>query len=329
MGAQPIGLDRDSWHSKKSIEPPAQGELRGVKSLAPGQDQLKLSLDGYSNVARSSLHFLSRSSHSLWIGGIIVGLTLFVALAAPILAPYAPEQVMAGPRLEAPSAQYPFGTDNLGRDMFSRVIYGARIAIIVAATGVTISMGLGVGPGLLAGYRGGWIDQALCRLMDVWLAFPGLLLALVIVSRLGPSLQNSIIALGIVGAPTFFRLTRNSTISARYEPYVLAVQSVGARERRILFRHILPNIVSPLLVILTARSGSLILASGGLAFVGLGAQPPLPEWGALLANGRAFVDTASWLVICPGLCITVVVAGLNLLGDGLRDLIDPCHRSHW
>ncbi len=265
----------------------------------------------------------ARRSTSLWVGSLFVALVLVAGIAAPLITPFAPDAVVAGSTLEAPSLAHPFGTDVLGRDMLSRVLYGARIAAGVAVLGVGIAALGGILPGLLAGYRGGWLDQFLSRLMDVWFAFPGMLLALIIVSRLGPSLQNTIIALGIVGAPGFYRLTRSSTISARRQVYVEAAQAIGARESRILLRHILPNLASSLVVVATTRSGTLLLASGGLSFVGLGAQPPLPEWGALLAAGRSYLDTAPWLAIYPGICITLAVTGLNLLGDGLRDLLDP------
>ncbi len=264
-----------------------------------------------------------RVSLSLWIGSGMVALVLLTALVFPIFSPYAFDSVMAGAKLEAPSLAHPFGTDQLGRDLFSRVLYGARIAIGIAAMGVGIAGGLGLFPGLIAGYRGGWLDQALSRLMDVWLAFPGTLLALVIVSRLGPSLQNTVLALGIVGAPSFYRLTRSATLAARRTLYVQAAEAVGASEWRILLRHILPNLASPLVVLGTMRSGTLLLACGGLSFVGLGAQPPLPEWGALLASGRNYMDTAPWLAVFPGISILLAVVGLNLIGDGLRDWLDP------
>jgi peptide/nickel transport system permease protein len=273
------------------------------------------------------LHTGSRFSPSLWIGGGIVLLLLLSALLAPLLAQYPPDLVMGEVRLQSPSAAHPFGTDALGRDMFSRVLYGARIAVWMAVVGVGIATTAGVTLGLLAGYYGGWVDQVLSRVMEVWMAFPSLLLAIIIVARLGPSLRNAVVALGIVGAPSFYRLTRGCTFSARQTTYVEAARAVGASDRRILVRHILPNIASSLLVLVTMRLGMLVLAGGGLSFIGLGAQPPQPEWGALLAAGRDYVDTAPWLAIFPGLCITLVVAGFNLFGDGLRDALDPRWRK--
>ncbi|MBI5651145.1 MAG: ABC transporter permease [Chloroflexi bacterium] len=262
-------------------------------------------------------------STNLWIGGTILIAIFFAAIFAPLLAPHPPDLVLAGAKLSAPSFAHPFGTDNLGRDVLSRVLFGARIAIGIALVGVAISAGLGIPLGLIAGYRGGWLDQGIARAMDVWLAFPGLLLALVIVARLGPSLENTIVALGVMTAPGFFRITRSATISARRAMYVQAAQAVGASELRIMARHILPNLASALIVLATLRASTMVLAAGGLSFIGLGAQPPLPEWGALLASGRGYLDTAPWLAIFPGACITLTSAGLNLLGDGLRDYFDP------
>jgi ABC-type dipeptide/oligopeptide/nickel transport system permease subunit len=268
-----------------------------------------------------------RHTPSFWIGGAIVALLLLTALMAPILAQHPPDLIVGEMRLQPPDAAHPFGTDALGRDVFSRVVYGAQIAIGIAILGVAIAAGLGVTWGLVAGYYGNWLDQALSRLMDVWLAFPSLLLAIIIVARLGPSLRNAVIALGIVGAPSFFRLTRSSTLSARKLTYVEAARAVGASDRRLLLRHILPNVAPSLVVLATMRMGMLVLVGGALSFIGLGAQPPQPEWGSLLADGRDYMDTAPWLAIFPGLCITLTVAGFNLLGDGLRDALDPRRRT--
>lgn len=274
---------------------------------------------------RRKPRFFRHGSSSLIAGSLIVALVLFAAVAAPFIAPFAPDQVRAGPRLAPPGPAYPFGTDTLGRDMFSRVLFGATIAVQAAIAGMGIAALLGVPSGLLAGHRGGWLDRMLSRFVDIWLAFPGLLLALVIVTRLGPSLANAILAVGLLGAPAFYRLTRSLTLSARRMAYVEAAEAVGCSEGRVLLRHILPNLASSLIVFATLRAGTAILAVGGLSFVGLGAQPPSPEWGALLASGRSHMDTAPWLAIYPGLSLTLTVIGLNLLGDGLRDLWN--HRS--
>lgn len=264
-----------------------------------------------------------RLGASLWIGGALVLVWLLVAAIGPALAPYPYDAVNGATRLEAPGAAHPFGTDALGRDQLSRVLVGARIALQMAALGVAISAAAGISLGLLAGYWGGWVDQLLSRAIDVWLAFPSLLLALLIVARLGPSLENTVLALGVVGVPTFYRLARSGALCARQADFVTAARSVGASDIRILARHVLPEVAPSLLVMASMRLGMLILAGGGLSFIGLGAQPPEPEWGALLAMGRDYLGMAPWLAVYPGLCITLTVVGLNLLGDGLRDWLDP------
>lgn len=301
------------------LKSPLSGLRPGVPLWGRGADRRRPTLrrDALSPRIDSAAGRLS-----LIAGGTIVVLVLVVAVAAPFIAAYLPDLVLAGPRLTAPSPAYPFGTDTLGRDMFSRVLHGARIAVQAALVGMGIAALLGVPSGLVAGYRGGWLDRALSRFVDIWLAFPGLLLALVIVARLGPSLSNAILAVGLLGAPGFYRLTRGLALSAGKLAYVEAARSVGCRAGRILVRHILPNLASSLIVFATLRAGTAILAVGGLSFIGLGAQPPSPEWGALLAAGRSHMDTAPWLAIYPGLSLTLTVVGLNLLGDGLRDLWD-------
>ncbi|NJN19020.1 MAG: ABC transporter permease, partial [Oscillochloris sp.] len=227
-------------------------------------------------------------------------------------------------RLQPPSPNHPFGTDtNSGRDMFSRVLYGARIALRISLLSVLLAAAPGIWLGLLAGYRRGWSEQILSRVMDAWLAFPGLLLAIVLVARMGPSLNTTVVALGIVGIPSFYRLARAGTISASATLYVEAARAAGVGPTRIMLRHILPNLASPLIVLLTMRMGTMLLAAGGLSFIGLGAQPPLPEWGALLAAGRDYLDSAWWLSAAPGLAFTLSVMGFNLLGDGLRDALAP------
>ncbi len=300
--------------------------IRDLESLAPSWTS-GWSIRGVWERLPSLNTHSRHVSLSLSAGTAMVAFVLLAALLAPFFTPHAYDTVMAGDKLQAPSLAFPFGTDMLGRDMLSRVLIGGRLAIGIAVFGVGIAAALGIVPGLIAGYRGGWVDQAISRLMDVWLAFPGALLALVIVSRLGPSLQNTVVALGIVGAPAFYRLTRSATLSARHTLYVQAAEAIGASEWRILLRHILPNLASPLVVLATMRSGMLLLACGGLSFIGLGAQPPLPEWGALLAAGRNYMDTAPWLAIFPGLSILLTVVGLNLMGDGLRDWLDPRDRD--
>lgn len=248
---------------------------------------------------------------------------LLAALLAPVLAPAPPDLVQPELRLLPPSLAHPFGTDPFGRDLFSRVLYGARIALGMSALTVSLSALPGIGLGLLAGYYRGWFEPLVSRVMDAWLAFPGMLLAVVLVARMGPSLTAAVIALGVVGIPAYYRLARNGTLSARHTLYVEAARAVGVRDTRILLRHILPNLASPLIILTTLRLGAMLLAGGGLSFIGLGAQPPQPEWGALLATGRDYMDTAWWLALFPGLAITAGVMGFSLLGDGLRDALAP------
>ena len=264
---------------------------------------------------------------SLTLGAALCLLFLAAAALAPHLAPFPPDQVLAGPRLAPPDSTHLFGTDALGRDMLSRVLHGAGLALELCLLGLAVAVPAGVLAGLLAGYHGGRLDQILSRSIDVWLAFPGLLLALLVVARLGPSLRNSALALGIVGLPTFFRVTRGLAMSLRRMPYVEAARAAGAGDLRLIGRHILPNIAGQLAVLASMRAGTLILAGGSLGFVGLGAQPPAPEWGVLLASAWTHLDSAPWLAIYPGLATVATVIGLSLLGDGLRDVLDPVRRS--
>ncbi len=274
-------------------------------------------------VRRRSLKARLRFTASLWIGVVLLGIVVAIALAAPLIAPYPPEQLGVAAPLTSPSWQHPFGADNLGRDLFSRVVYGARIALTMALSGMAIGVSIGVALGVLAGYYNRWIDRILSRLMEVWLAFPALLLAILVVARLGASLQSTIVALGIVGAPAYFRLVRSGTLTAKHSLFVEAARATGASDARILARHVLPSTASSIIVLASMRSGLLLLAGAGLSFIGLGAQPPQPEWGALLASGRTYLDAAPWMAVFPGLAITLTVVGFNLFGDGLRDALDP------
>lgn len=270
---------------------------------------------------RRPRHVLLRPN--LLAGAALVGLLVLAALLAPVLSPAAPDQMQPAIRLQGPSMAHPFGTDHFGRDMFSRVLHGARIALQMSLLSVLLAALPGIWLGLLAGYHRGWGEQILSRVMDAWLAFPGLLLAIVLVARLGASLETTVIALGVVGIPSFYRMARSGTISARQLLYIEAARALGIGHGRILLRHILPNLASPLIVLVSLRAGTMLLAAGGLSFIGLGAQPPLPEWGALLAAGRDYLDSAWWLALFPGLAFTLSVMGFNLLGDGLRDALAP------
>lgn len=264
-----------------------------------------------------------RRSPALHLGLTLVALVAAGGVLVPLLSPYAPDQILPDARLRPPSLAHPFGTDALGRDLLTRVAYGSHLAAQTAIMAVGISAAVGLVLGSLAGYYSGWIDQLLSRAMDGWLSLPGALVAVVIVARLGASLNNLILALGIMGVPAFYRIVRNTTLGARRAPYAEAAIALGATDRRVMWRHVFPNILSPLVVLTTMRLGTVLLTGSSLSFIGLGAQPPAPEWGALLAAGRNHVDTAWWLAVFPGVAITATVVGLNLLGDGLRDLLDP------
>jgi ABC-type dipeptide/oligopeptide/nickel transport system permease subunit len=292
----------------------AEAELRRETGAEQAQTWARLA----RRAARRGLVWAT-ARLNLLVGGLLVGGLLLTALFAPLLAQADPYAIAPTMRLLPPSLAHPFGTDALGRDLFTRVVYGARTALQMNVPAVLLASLPGIGLGLLAGYYGRTLDQVVSRLMDAWLAFPGLLLAVVMVARLGPSLSTTVIALGVVGIPGYYRLTRNGTLSARQAPYIEAAQALGLGDARIMLRHILPNLASPLVVLATLRLGTVLLAGGALSFIGLGAQPPTAEWGALLAAGRDNMDRAWWLAFFPGLAITASVMGFNLLGDGLRD----------
>ena len=271
--------------------------------------------------ARFSHRFSRRMPLHLIAGHLLVGLVVLTAIFAPLIARYAPDQILPGARLMPPSADHWFGTDAFGRDLFSRVVYGARLALRLSLLAALLSALPGILCGLLAGYYRGWVDQVLSRLVDAWLALPGLLLALVLIARTGPSLEGAILALGLSGIPGFYRLVRSSTISLSQLPYIEAGRALGASGARLILCHILPNLLSGVVVFTTLRMGTYLLAGGSLSFIGLGAQPPLPEWGALLSEGRDYLDAAWWMFVFPLLAITLTVMGYNLLGDGLHDHI--------
>jgi len=215
------------------------------------------------------------------------------------------------------------GTDDLGRDMLSRLIYGARVSLMVGLVSVGIALVLGTFFGAIAGYFGGWPDNIIMRVMDIILAFPGILLAIVIVAYLGPGLKNAMVAIGVISIPRFARIVRASVLEENEKDYVLAARAVGARHRRILFNAVLPNCMAPIIVQASLGFGSAILDAAGLSFLGLGAQPPIPEWGAMIAMGRSMILRAWWVMTFPGIAILLGVLGFNLLGDGLRDALDP------
>jgi len=256
-------------------------------------------------------------------GALILSIVAFAALFAPYLSPNDPLEMNPTLLLQKPTAEHWMGTDEFGRDILSRVIWGARISLYVGGISVTIALVVGVSLGLIAGYYGGLVDDVINRLLDIVFAFPTILLALGIVGMLGPSLTNTMIAIGIVYTPQYARLTRGSTLSVRERDFVDAAIVAGASDPRILWSHILPNVTAPL-VIQTSLSLSLaILAEASLSFLGLGTQPPDPSWGTMVNTGQRLVELSPWPVVFPGLAIILAVLGFNLLGDGLRDVFDP------
>lgn len=276
--------------------------------------------------ARSRLQRICRdllSSRGIIIGGTLFVALIVIALFAVEIAPYNPIDQDYGKTLRPPSREHLMGTDNFGRDIFSRVIYGTQISLRVGLIAVVIASAIGVPLGLVSGYYGGWIDSVAMRLVDIMLAFPGILLAFVIVAVLGSSLTNLMIAIGIGSIPGFARLIRGSVLSARELSYVVAARVVGCRDPRIVGLHILPNVASPIIVYSTLKVATAILAGASLSFLGLGVQRPTPEWGIMLADGRNFLQQQWWIATFPGLAIMITTLAINLLGDGIRDIHDP------
>ena len=259
-------------------------------------------------------------------GCVVIAAFVVMALAAPFIAPYDPVATSWTLVRKAPSALHWFGTDDLGRDILGRVIYGAHASLVAGAISVGIALGIGVPLGLLAGYRGGFIDALISRITDAMLACPFLILAIALAAFLGPSLGNAMIAIGISTTPIFVRLTRGQTMSVKVEDYVDAARAMGNPRWRIALFHILPNIMPALLVQATLSIASAIIAEAALSFLGLGQQPPAPSWGSMLNAAQRFLTNAPWMALWPGLAIFLVVLSLNLVGDGLRDALDPRQR---
>jgi peptide/nickel transport system permease protein len=256
-------------------------------------------------------------------GAVILVLLVLVALFAPLLAPYDPLKVNMRQGLLPPNAEYLMGTDEMGRDVLSRLLFGARISLQIGFISLAIAGSAGIVLGVIAGYYGGWIDNVVSRATDILMAFPDLLLALLVVAVLGPSLRNAMIAVGIAGIPSYVRLVRGMTLSVRDTDYVLGARAVGCYDRRIIWRYMLPNVLPPLIVMATLGIAGAILSAAGLSFIGLGAQRPTPEWGAMLSTGRDYMRSAWWITIFPGMAIMITVLSLNMMGDGLRDALDP------
>ena len=260
------------------------------------------------------------------VGAAVVVLVTLVAIFAPWIAPYDPLATSWSAVRKAPSLAHLMGTDEIGRDVLARVIFGARASLLAGVVSVSISVALGVPIGLLAGYVGGIVDGVLMRITDALLACPFLILAIALAAFLGPNLLNAMVAIGVSAMPAFIRLTRAQTLSTKVEDYVEAAKAVGNPHWRIVFRHILPNIIAPLMVQATLAIAAAIIAEASLSFLGLGQQPPEPSWGSMLNTAKSFLAQAPWMAWWPGLAIFVVVLSFNLLGDGLRDALDPRQR---
>lgn len=264
-----------------------------------------------------------RQSRSAVIGLILVAFFILVAALAPLLAPYDPTAFTLGQQLRPPSAANPLGTDELGRDILSRLLWGSRVTLLITLGAVVVSLVVGATLGIVAGFRGKWTDTLIMRVMDVLLAMPGFLLAIAIIAALGAGTFNVVVAVGIFSIPAFARVARGSTLSIKEQDYVLAARALGASDITIMRRHVLPNVAPPLVVQTSLRLATAILTASGLSFLGLGPQPPQPEWGAMLSTGRNFITSSPQLATIPGLAILLVAMGFNLLGDGLRDALDP------
>jgi len=257
------------------------------------------------------------------VGSLGLMVLAAIALGAPLLTSHDPRAMFLGDQLQSPSCAHWLGTDLFGRDVFTRLLYGGRISLRVGIVSVGISLLPGLIMGLLAGYYGRLLDKLLMHLTDVMLAFPGLLLALGIVALLGPGLNNAMIAIGLAGVPRYARLVRASVLAVRETSFVEAAIAIGCKSSRVIVRHILPNIYGPVVALTTLDVGLAILNASGLSFLGLGAQPPTPEWGLMLSEGRGYLLQAPWMTLAPGLMIFVTVLTINLIGDGLRDALDP------
>ncbi len=297
-----------------------------IRAAASPRPQLEnLNAAGHRGWFRQATRKLRRRPAAM-IGGTIILFFIVVAVLAPLIAPADPNEISTN-RRAAPSLDHWFGTDELGRDVLSRVIFGAQISLRVGLISIAIALVVGSLLGVTAAFAGGWVDGLIMRLTDIMLAFPGILLAIAIVAILGPSIFNVMIAVGIESIPAYTRTARASTLTVKGLDYVVGAQSLGAVRTRIVLRHILPNIAAPLIVLATVGVAGSILAAAGLSYLGLGAQAPTAEWGAMLSSARTYLRDSWWMATFPGVAIMLVVLALNLFGDGLRDILDPRIRN--
>ncbi len=272
-------------------------------------------------------YILWRRNHLMVVGTSIIVFLLLVAAVAPLLATHDPYEQILPDRLRPPSTQHYFGTDSLGRDIYSRVVYGSRVTLTIAFLVAAISTPLGLVIGVLAGYFGGALDEILMRFSDVFLAFPKLILAIAFAAALGPGVENAIVAISVANWPSYARLARAETLNVRNNDYIQVIRSMGASNLRIMVGHITPMCLSSMIVRLSLDMGTIILTAAGLGFLGLGAQPPVPEWGLMVSDGRQFLVDQWWVSTLPGFAILIVVMGFNLMGDGFRDILDPHQRQ--
>ena len=286
--------------------------------LSPAADRLWL-----RGAAASPAWRRFRRHQGAQVGLVVVLLFAGAALAAPAVAPYSATSGELAARLSPPSAQHWLGTDQLGRDLLSRIIHGGRVSLLIGFIAVGVAGALGIPFGAVAGYRGGWAGHALMAVVDVLLSFPAILVAIIVVALFGPGIRNAMLAIGLAQMPIYARLMRAEMVRLRAEVFVEAARATGLPELRIVVRHLLPNAAGPLIVQSTLNLAGAILSAAYLGFLGLGAQPPIPEWGAMLADGRTYLRTAPHVAIYPGLAVMLVVLAFNLLGDGLRDALDP------
>jgi peptide/nickel transport system permease protein len=277
--------------------------------------------------ARPGLVWLLAANPGAVAGLAVLALLAAGAVAAPALTPYSPAAIELGGATDPPSAAHWFGRDQVGRDILTRILYGARLSLLVGFLAVGIGVAVGAPVGLVAGYLGGPADLLVMRLVDVMMAFPSILLALLVVTVLGPGLENAMVAVGVAAIPLFARLARASALSVKEMEYVAAARALGQSTVRIVARHVAPNCVAPLVVQATLRVGTAILTAASLSFLGLGVQPPSPEWGAMVSEGRTYITTAPHITIFPGLAIVLAVLGFNVLGDSLNDALNPSLRS--
>ena len=296
-------------------EPVAEGEAGATASAE--QERRKRQSE-----IRAVLRHLVRNRGAV-VGLVIIGTFIFAALLAPVIATHSPTDTSVPTRLQSADTEHWLGTDELGRDLFSRMLYGGRISLNIGIISVAIGIIIGVPIGAVSGYYGGRLDIITQRFIDIMIAFPGILLAIVVVTVLGVGVTNVMIATGIASVPIYARLVRGSVLAAKEQSYVAAAKAAGIGDFSIIFRHILPNSLAPVIVQSTFQIATSILWAAGLGFLGLGAQAPTPEWGAILSNGREYIRTAHHLTTYPGLAILLMVLGFNLVGDGLRDALDP------